>query len=64
MLRQEDAPFAGDYTGRDEIGKPTCAHVFRRFQGNRINPFICARLSANGAYCSFHNTKAKRNIDN
>ena len=64
-IRNETTPFDGDYTGRDDIGKPTCKHVARRFRGVRIAPIRCLRFADNRrGYCFLHNTTAKRSVDN
>lgn len=57
----ETAPFEGDYTGRHLMNLPTCHHVYRRFQGKRINPIRCLRFAETKAgYCKSHGTESKR----
>lgn len=63
-MRNENTPFTGDYAGQDDIGKPACAHISRRFRGKAIHPLSCARYSEKGRYCHLHDTQAKRNVDN
>ena len=60
----DSTPFTGDYTGRDEIGPPTCFHVFRSYRGKRINPIRCLRhtKSKRSKYCHLHDTKRKREV--
>lgn len=64
--RNEDAPFVGNYTGRKDIGKSTCSHVYRRFRNQPINPNRCFRFTttSKSKFCEFHNTKAKRRESN
>lgn len=57
-------PFEGDYTGRDEIGLPTCAHVYRRFRGETIAPIPCMYYAEHGKWCNHHASQARRNESN
>ena len=62
-LRNENAPFIGDYTGREDIGKPVCAHISQRFRGKPIRPIQCLRFAETKGYCHLHDSQQKRNLD-